>query len=484
MKNNLALLILLCFNTIVFGGDIAFQSLDSELTGIKFKYEDGGSGRFDLPEIMGGGMAAADFDGDGRLDLFFCQGGPIEREGDEKKQDAPCQWYRNLGEMKFKKIEVAASGPSYAMGAWPADFDGDGRVDLLVTGWRGWAFYRNLGGWRFEDVTGRLGQRVPDWSTAAVWADFNGDGHLDLYVGGYVKYDPAKAPYCAAPDGRRDYCGPEDFEAVGPRFYLSDGRGGFTDETVKSGMAERFGRALGAIAFDATGDGRLDLFVANDGTPNQFWIQAENGTFHDEATERGVAVAASGEPLAGMGVAVGDFFQKKRVDILVANFYGRGSVFYENQGQGRYLDRSSGVGLQALTRKCNGFGLVAHDFNGDGRLELVQANGHVLSRQRLGVPLKMQPRMLTMQADGRFAEVDARSFPAANETMLGRGLIAADFDGDERTDLLISRLDGPPIVLRNVGQKRESAGTDFRIKAYGGSYLSGIAMPRPLAHAR
>jgi len=477
-------LMLIGFHTIVDGGELAFQRLGAERTGIHFKYQDGASGRFDLPEIMGGGMAAADFDGDGRLDLFFCQGGPIEREGDEKREDPPCQWYQNMGGMKFKEIKVAATGPSYAMGAWPADFDGDGRVDLFVTGWRDWALYRNLGGWRFEDVTERLGKTVPEWSTAAVWADFNGDRHLDLYVGGYVKYDPATAPYCAAPDGRRDYCGPEDFEAIGPRFYLGDGRGGFTDATLKSGLGDRFGRALGAIAFDATGDGRLDLFVANDGTPNQFWIQLENGRFQDEAIERGVAVALDGQALAGMGVAVGDFHRRKRADLLVANFYGRGSVFYENQGQGVFADRSSATGLQAATRKCNGFGLAAADFNGDGQWELVQANGHVLSRERLGVPLKMPPVMLTMGRDGRFEDVGAGAFPVAGEPMAGRGLIAADLDGDGRPDLVISRLDGPPVVMRNVSKMSEPAGTSFKIEAYGGSYLSGVAAVRALAQPK
>ena len=189
-----------------------FEVVQSKTSGLDFRFESGSRGKFDLPEIMGGGMAAADFDGDGRLDLFFCQGGMIEAEAG--KTDPPCRWYRNQGQMQFKEMKVGSEGPSYAMGAWPADFDEDGKVDLFVTGWRGWKLYRNQGEWQFEDVTSSLGSEALKWSTAAVWADFNGDRHLDLYVGGYVEYDPSRAPFCAAPDGARDYCGPEDFVVV------------------------------------------------------------------------------------------------------------------------------------------------------------------------------------------------------------------------------------------------------------------------------
>lgn len=457
-------------------GELYFEQVSVRESGLDFQFVDGSRGRFDLPEIMGGGVAAADFDGDGRIDLFFSQGGPIGDQ-DAHKTDSPCQWYQNLGGLKFRKMETNVPGPSYAMGAWPADFDADGRIDLFVTGWQGWSFYRNLGGWRFEDVTARLGNEVPAWSTAAVWADLNGDSHLDLFVGGYLNYDAGKAPFCAAPDGRRDYCGPEDFQHVADRVYFGDGRGYFENVTFKTGMIDKFGRALGAIAFDVNEDRRLDLFVANDGSANQLWVQGADGRFRDEAVERGVALAGNGETLAGMGVAAGDFTGHGRLDLLVTNFYDRGTVFYRNQGDGLFEDRSVENRIFSLTRKFNGFGVLADDFNNDGRLEIVQANGHVLSRERLGVPLKMSPLMLSLDEKERFEMVSQMQFPAGQESMLGRGLIAADFDADGRCDLLITRLDGQPLLLKNTS-KGKTGVKPLKRRYSGGSYLSGVVPER------
>ena len=462
---------LMLFGLGVSAAEPIFEVVQSKTSGLDFRFESGTRGKFDLPEIMGGGMAAADFDGDGRLDLFFCQGGMIEAEAG--KTDPPCRWYRNQGQMQFKEMKVGSEGPSYAMGAWPADFDGDGKVDLFVTGWRGWKLYRNKGEWQFEDVTSSLGSEALKWSTAAVWADFNGDRHLDLYVGGYIDFDVMKTPFCAAPDGARDYCGPEDFEAVPDRLYFGDGKGHFKDMTKESGLHHKSGRALGAIATDFDQDGRLDLFVANDGSANKLYIQNQEKKFQDRAIESGVAFAGSGEALAGMGVAVAESLDKSGVDLIVTNFYDRGTVLFQNRGRGFFEDQSKRTGLGQVSRKYNGFGVVCEDFDRDGNLEVVQVNGHVLSRERLGTPLKMKPLMVTRNHEGHFQERREDEFPAAHIEMQGRGLIKADFDQDGRMDLLITRLDGEPILLKNVAKGGKSVSSK-RPSVFGGSYLSGV----------
>ncbi len=178
---------------------------------MSFRFNNGSRGKHDLPEIMGGGVALFDADGDGTLDIYLCNGGPINAS--IGNGDSPCRLYRNRGAWHFEDITIQSGmpGPSYAMGAAVGDYDGDGRADLFVTGWRDQRLYRNLGGGRFLDVTQRAGLISSLWSTSAAFADLDGDGDLDLYVATYLEYDPESPPYCAAPDGQRDYCGPEDF---------------------------------------------------------------------------------------------------------------------------------------------------------------------------------------------------------------------------------------------------------------------------------
>ncbi len=454
-----------------------FDEIPADRSGLDFHFESGSRGQFELPEIMGGGFAVADFDSDGMPDLFFCQGGPIEKpsRGEHERSnpvDPPCVWYRNLGGMQFRKIETGQPGPSYAMGAWPADFDADGRVDLFVTGWRGWALLRNLGGWKFEDRTEVLGRDIATWSTAAVWRDFDGDGHLDLFVGGYLDFDSARAPYCSAPDGRRDFCGPEDFPPVANRLFAGDGKGAFLDVSRRLGPTRGTGRTLGAIAADFDADGDEDLFVANDGTACELLLGQKDGTFLDEAPQRGLAFDNAGNALAAMGVA--GSFGNGRADLFVTNFFGRGTVQFRGGTGNVYREVSAETGLRQATLRSNGFGIAVTDFDGDGTEEVVQANGHVLSRERLGIPFSMPPILLRRGLDTKFQTAGPEVFPVAGRAMLGRGLVVADFDLDSKPDILISRLDGPPVLLRNITTALRQSARGSTVSGAGGSYLSGV----------
>jgi enediyne biosynthesis protein E4 len=442
-------------------GPIVFQDVAAS-AGVSFRFATGSRGKHDLPEVMGGGVAILDADGDGLPDLYFCNGGPI---GDPAgKPDPSCRLYRNKGNWQFEDIteRAGAPGPSYAMGAAVGDYDGDGRDDLFVTGWRDQRLYRNLGGGTFEDATRRAGLTSDAWSTAVAFADLDGDGDQDLYVATYVDYDADDPPFCAAPDGRRDYCGPEDFRAQPDRLYRNNGDGTFTDFSREAGIDLRGGRGLGVVIAELTGDNRPDIYVANDSSA--CWLFANRGDlrFEEIGEESGVARDGDGEALSGMGVAHGDLDGDGLLDLVVANFYERSTIAFRAQGapRGLYRDASSWLGLKAATRRVVGFGVVLVDFDGDGRLDLLQTNGHVLDRERLGTPFTMPPTLLRYTGIP-LTDASTTAGPWFRQPALGRGLAVADLDGDGRPDAVACALDAPAAVLRNASEGGHHLGLEL-----------------------
>lgn len=410
--------------------------------GVDFRFFNGSRGKHDLPEIMGGGVGLIDFDGDGRLDLFFANGGPIGGDG----EDPPCRLFRNRGGWRFEDVteRAGAPGPGYAMGCAVGDYEADGRDDLFVSGWRDQRLYKNLGS-RFEDVTERAGVVSNLWGTSAAFADLDGDGDLDLFVAAYVDYDPARAPFCAAPDGKRDYCGPEDFAAQGGRLYRNNGDGTFSDVSREAGI-RKDGRGLGVLIAELTGDGRPDIYVTNDGTACHLYENRGGLRFAEVGEERGVAFDGRGNPLAGMGVGLADLDGDGRSDLVVSNLHGRGTVAFGGLDGGHYRDVSAVVRLTAATRAVTGFGLGMVDLDGDGWVDLFQANGHVLDRERLGVPFAMRPNLLRNEG-GRL--VDVGKGARFERSALGRGVAVGDLDEDGRPDLVVSAIDGRAAVLGN-----------------------------------
>ncbi len=424
---------------------------DARCRGLVFTFDNGSSPKHQLPETSSGGVGILDFDGDGWLDVYAIQGGPFPPPpGPLPFTD---RLFHNRGDGRFEDVTVAsglaAFSGGYGHGVAVGDFDNDGRPDLFVTRWRSYALYHNLGHGRFEDVTKRAGLGGErDWPTSAAWADLDNDGDLDLYVCQYVEWDAVNPPFC-----NYGYCEPRAFPALPDHVYRNDG-GQFVDVTEQAGIVDRDGRGLGVVAADLDGDGKTDLFVANDSTANYFFHNRGSFRFSEQGLESGLAANAGGGYLAGMGVACGDFDGDGRLDLAVTNFYSESTTLYHNHGDGIFSDRSTAAGLAAATRNVLGFGLVALDANNDGRLDLAEANGHV-NDYRPKISYAISAQLFLGDGAGNLLDVSNRAGAPWQVLRLGRALAAGDLDNDGRIDLLLVALNAPLALLHNQNASQD-----------------------------
>jgi enediyne biosynthesis protein E4 len=421
---------------------------EAEAVGLKFVFDNGQSALRQLPETMSGGVAVLDYDGDGWLDVYCVQGGPLAddapREGD--------RLFRNNGDGTFRDATAAAGLASlsrgYGLGVAVGDVDNDGRPDLFVTRLRSYALYRNRGDGTFEDATARAGLAgVRDYPSSAAFADLDGDGDLDLYACHYMVYDPDHPVVCQDGRGEPFYCDPSKVVAAPDHLFRNDG-GRFVDVTARAGIVDRDGRGLGVVAADLDGDGKLDLYVANDGTANFLFRNRGGLRFEEVGLAAGVAAGAEGGFQASMGVACGDQDGDGRPDLAVTNFYGESSTLYRNLGGGLFADHTAPSGLGLATRYLLGFGTAFLDYDDDGHLDLVTANGHV-NDNRPFYPYAMPAQLLAGGPDGRLTDVSARAGPPWDVPRVGRGLATADLDNDGRLDVLILSQNEPLAYLRN-----------------------------------
>lgn len=431
---------------------IVFEAVEPKDSGLAYAYKSHEGKEFRVADVMGGGVAVFDYDGDGRMDIFFPQGCPFDEIG---KADAigRNKLFRNLGGMKFEDVTAKAgvSGRGYAMGAAVGDFDADGKPDLFVTGYGNTILYRNRGDGTFEDVTAAAGVACDAWTTAAAFADLDGDGDLDLFAVTYVDAPPDRLENCLDNSGRPIHCSPGQFEAQPDKLWENRGDGTFRDVSQASGIAaaER-GRGLGLAIFDADGDGRLDLFVANDASPN-FLFRNEGGLkFTERAAEAGLAMDGSGKATASMGVVAEDLDTDGRPDIFHTNFLNEPNTFRKNLGDGLFMDATLAAGLSASSLSKTGFGAVAADADRDGFLDLFVANGHLDDQPWINNPMAQKPLFYRGQGAKPFRLIPESAFGYLSQPIVGRGMAAGDFDDDGRVDLVVVHRDAPAALLRNV----------------------------------
>ena len=425
--------------------------------GIDFRHERGGIGRKHLPETMGSGLAWLDADQDGRLDLYVVQSGPFPPDGSAV---AANRLYLNRGGGRFEQADpgFGAADRGYGQGVVAADYDGDGRTDLYVCNFGRDRLYRNIGDGRFEDVTSAAGLGLDGWSSSAAFADADGDGDLDLYVTRYLEYDVSNELFCGDPQtDERRYCDPSLFDGAGDRYFRNLGGGRFEDATEAMGLGGANGKGLGVLFTDLDGDGAPDLYVANDLTPNHLFRNDGSGRFESLSILSGAAFNADGKAEAGMGLAVGDVDGDGDADLAVSNFDVETNTLYVNAGAMFFDDASAGTGFGPPSFNLLGFGVVLGDLNRDGWLDFYVTNGHIFEKpERADLGWRQRDLMLLGDGRGRFRE--ARCGAAFAGLQVGRGLAAADYDDDGDLDLAIVNNGGPLQLLRNDGAGGRWAG--------------------------
>jgi len=414
-----------------------------------------------MPQIIGSGAALFDFNNDGLLDVYLLQnGGP---------RGARNRLYQQLPDHTFKDVS-AGSGldiAGYNMGVAVADVNNDGLPDVLVTQYGGVKLFLNNGDGTFTDVTHESGLENSAWGCSAAFLDYDRDGWLDLVIANYVAYEAGQP--CPTPEGP-DYCGPNVYPGQVTRLFRNRGpiagaRGKsvrFEDVTRASGLGARPGPGLGVVCADFDGDGWPDILVANDGRANHLWINQKDGTFSEEAAQRGLAVNRMGTTDANMGIALGDVSGNGLFDVFITHLTSESNTLWVQWPRGRFSDRTSLAGLSRPQWHGTGFGTVLGDFDQDGALDLAVVNGRVTKAAQpadaaLGPHWSWyaeRNQLFTGNGEGRFRDRSPQEGALCGRPNVARGLACGDVNGDGALDLLVTTVGDRARLYRNVAPHR------------------------------
>ena len=422
-------------------------------SGIGFVHNSGAYGRKYLPETMGSGVAFLDYDGDGRQDLFFVNS--ADWPGHHRRTTTPAL-YRNRGDGTFEDVTARArlAVELYGIGVATADYDNDGRPDLFINGLGADRLFHNRGDGTFDDVTARAGVSDPAFGSSATWLDFDRDGLLDLFVCNYVQWTESTDIFCTLDGVSKSYCTPESYRGATNRLYRNRGNGTFEDVTQKAGLFDPTGKSLGVVAFDFDGDGWTDIAVANDTQPNFLYRNKHDGTFEEIGKTAGVAFSEEGKARGAMGIDAADYDGSGRESLLIGNFSNEMLALYHNEGRNLFIDDAATAGIGTPSLLTLAFGCFFFDYDLDGRLDIFVANGHVendINRVQPSVTYAQPPHLFRGLPGGRFDEATAGAGEALGRPIVGRGAAYADIDGDGDLDVAISTNNGPALLLRNDG---------------------------------
>jgi enediyne biosynthesis protein E4 len=419
--------------------------------GITFVHNSGAFGKKYLPETIGAGAAFVDVDADGWQDIVLVNG---KNWPGRPGPATPLALYRNNKAGTFVDI-TRGSGLDvalYGIGVSGADYDADGRVDLYITALGGNRLFRNLGAGKFVDVTAKAGVASAGFSSSSLWFDYDVDGDLDLFVAHYVDWSIAADLHCTLDGKSKSYCTPESYKGQSPTLFKNRGNGTFEDVTKAAGLFDTTSKGLGVALLDFDSDGRMDLFVANDTEPNRLYWNKGDGTFQDRAVAAGIAFSEAGVARAGMGVDVADYDRSGRPSLIIGNFSNQMMALYHNEGRGLFIDDApkGAVGrasLLSLTFACFFF-----DFDLDGYPDIFAANGHVaddIGRVQSRVAYAQRPHLFRNTGQKQFEEITAEAGPALQRAMVARGAVYGDYDNDGDLDVLVNVNNGAARLFRN-----------------------------------
>ncbi len=481
-----------------------FSQVPSSTSGINWTHVAGTSPEKYLPESTGAGCAFLDYDNDGWMDVYLVNSGPC----DFYTPTRPLRnaLYHNNRDGTFTDVteKAGVTGGGYGMGVAVGDYNGDGFPDLYLTQYGRSLLYLNNGNGTFTDMTAQAGVAAPGWASSAVWFDYDNDGKLDLFVCRFVDFDKTKHHRCNAPNvpelaGQAEYCYPRIYAPMPSWLFHNNGDGTFTDVSQKLGIADNPGKAWGAVAADINNDGWLDLFVANDTEANFLFANRAGRRFEEIGFTAGVAYGEGGKARSGMGVDSADVNQDGWMDLFVTNLNHEFYSFYQNRHDETFDDKAGASGIATATQLMSGWGLKFFDYDNDGDLDLMIANGHpddLIEKIRPNVGFR-EPLMLFRNTAGGLKNVSNESGPVFTRPLSSRGLAIGDFDNDGGIDVLISVNNDAPVLLHNnvatqnhwlgiklVGKRCNPAAVGAvvtyqsgdlkrtRMKVGGGSYLS------------
>jgi hypothetical protein len=447
-------------------GEVQFTDITKQ-AGIKFTHVFSPDKKY-IAESMSGGVALFDYDNDGYLDIYFVNSLTVDLARTHRKTTSAL--YHNNGNNSFTDItgKSGLGDIGFGMGVAAGDYNNDGLVDLYVTCLGPNHLFKNNGNATFTDVTMKVGVNDPRWSTGAAFLDYDKDGNLDLFVSNYVGFDFDHLPEFGVGrtcqfKGVPVQCGPRGLPGAGDSLYHNNGDGTFSDVSKKAGVSDPNGYyGLGVICSDFDEDGFVDIFVANDSTPNFFYHNNGDGTFKEIAFISGTAVNESGSEQGCMGATLGDYDHDGKLDLFITNFDDEYNVLYHNEGRNSFTDISFKAKVAEVSLPYVGWGTKFFDYDNDGWVDLFVANGHVYPQRG---QYRQRELLHHNNRDGTFSEVAAHAGGALIEERVGRGAAFGDIDNDGDVDVVVANLDGSPQLLRNDGGNSNSS---VLIKLVGG----------------
>lgn len=435
---------------------VIFEEVPPVESGISWVHNNAHSSERHLPETIGAGCAYFDYDNDGWMDIYLVNSGPADFFTPTTRLKNALYHNNHDGTFTDATDKAGMAGGTFGMGVAAADYDRDGWVDLYLTSYGRNILYRNNGNATFTDVTEKAGVAAPGWSTCAVWFDYDNDGRLDLFVSSFVYYDKTLNILCTDDIKRSYYCIPRPYKPRPSHLFHNNGNGTFTDVSKESGIAGPPGKSFGAVATDVNNDGRMDLFVANDTVPNFLFINQGGGKFEEVGLAAGVAFSDAGKARSGMGVDASDYDGDGWQDLFVANIEQEFFSLYRNQKDLTFTDEPGEIG--PATQFLSGWGLRFFDYDNDGNSDLLLVNGHPDDFIEMRNPrVKYREQLLLFLNSGKgFENVSARSGSVFNKYFSGRGMATGDSDNDGDLDVLITNNGEPPALLRNEGGNRNN----------------------------